>query len=271
MKFCAVIITVLLHCQNVFGTGQVPDILILNGEERGIRTNPLNQWFEWTGERTDFLEYFQEGECSACWRGYIATWKITNNKLYLEKIQNFDQDKVMPLTEIWPEQGDEPVFAEWYSGLLSIPEGELLNYVHMGYSSIYARDMLLRVDSGIIVDRKVRDNRIWFLKRLLGDDGAVYNFPDVKLPDMSLKEAVEWTYKVMFEYTTEREDLEKMIGLLNIEFSYLNDCGSQTVSGYTEKNVPPYDAFEHIAQAAGCKMKVIATEDGLILQFDRAN
>lgn len=273
MKFSAVIIPLILLCQNVFGTGQVPDILIFDGEERGIRTNPLNQWFEWTGERTDFLEYFQEGACTACWRGYIATWKITNNKLYLEKIQNFSENKTMPLTEIWPEKGDQPVFAEWYSGLLSMPEGELLNYVHMGYSSVYARDRLLRIDSGILVDEKLRDNRKWFLQRLLGDDGAIYNFPDVRLPDMTLNEAIEYTYKVMFEYEKEQqeEDLEEVLESLNIKFKYLNNCGDRIVSGYAEKNVSPYNTFENIAKAIDCKMTVLETDDSLILQFEEAN
>ena len=32
-----------------------------------------------------------------------------------------------------------PIFAEWVNGIIRIPQGELLEYVHMGFHSIYEK------------------------------------------------------------------------------------------------------------------------------------
>lgn len=54
----------------------------------------------------------------------------------------------------------EKVFAQWYSGTLRIPQGELLKYVHMGYGSTYERDLLLDVQWGVVTARTVRFNEV---------------------------------------------------------------------------------------------------------------
>jgi hypothetical protein len=48
--------------------------------------------------------------------------------------------------------GDEPLFAEWVSGVLRIPRGELLQYVHMGFESVYERELHLRVEAGVVLE-----------------------------------------------------------------------------------------------------------------------
>ncbi len=44
---------------------------------------------------------------TACWRGYIGTWEITKNRLFLVKIEG-----------IYEIIGNEPIFADWFSGIL---------------------------------------------------------------------------------------------------------------------------------------------------------
>jgi hypothetical protein len=50
------------------------------------------------------------------------------------------------------------VFAHWYTGVISIPQGKVTQYVHMGYASRYERDLFLAVENGIVVDTQLRDN-----------------------------------------------------------------------------------------------------------------
>lgn len=50
------------------------------------------------------------------------------------------------------------VNAAWFSGELRTPEGKELLYVHMGYGSVYERDILLTVEKGRITRTKVIDN-----------------------------------------------------------------------------------------------------------------
>ncbi len=46
---------------------------------------------------------------SACWRGYVGTWKIKDGRLYLLKLER-DYELL----------GDEPLFADWVSEELTI-------------------------------------------------------------------------------------------------------------------------------------------------------
>ena len=50
------------------------------------------------------------------------------------------------------------VFAHWYSGTLSVPDGKLLNYRHAGYCNEYERDILIEVEKGLITETTVREN-----------------------------------------------------------------------------------------------------------------
>ena len=50
------------------------------------------------------------------------------------------------------------VRADWFSGELRIPEGEMRRYVHGGYGSEYERDQLIMVDQGRVVRDWTRVN-----------------------------------------------------------------------------------------------------------------
>ncbi len=98
---------------------------------------------------------------TACWRRYVGTWEVRGGRLYLKDVQGLYE-----LAE------GEPLFADWVSGWLVVPQGELLQYVHMGFESVYERELHLRVEAGVVVGTRVLDNRrpdtrSW-LKRLLG-------------------------------------------------------------------------------------------------------
>jgi hypothetical protein len=94
---------------------------------------------------------------TACWRGYIGSWEIREGRLYLTGVVGR-----------YEMLGDEPVFAEWFSGVLRVPRGGLLQYVHMGYESVYERDLYLKIEGGAVVETWTVDNR----KSGGGDEGA---------------------------------------------------------------------------------------------------
>lgn len=89
---------------------------------------------------------------TALWRGYVGTWEIVNNRLYLIALSGeFIDGSPVNLEAIFPGY-PERVFAHWYSGLLRIPQGELLKYVHMGFGSIYKSDLFININKGHVVD-----------------------------------------------------------------------------------------------------------------------
>jgi hypothetical protein len=52
-----------------------------------------------------------------------------------------------------------PLLADWFSGMLRVPIGEMLLYVHMGFGSVYAREIHIRVERGHVTGRRIYDNR----------------------------------------------------------------------------------------------------------------
>ena len=141
-----------------WATAQYPDNLIYEGKTVGIYSNPLEQYFSKDHPRP--MKLF-DANCSAIWRGYVATWQIEKDKLYLVRIvegtcEN-DAPKI-PLSKIFPGK-KAPIFAGWFSGTLVAPQGKELRYVHMGYQTVYEKELHISVKDGIVQGKKTIDNR----------------------------------------------------------------------------------------------------------------
>ena len=81
-----------------------------------------------------------------------------DDRLYLIDVNGWlgDGSKVT-VAMIFPGFPDK-VFAQWYSGQLRIPQGKLLEYIHMGYGSTYERDLLLDVQCGVVIETSLQHN-----------------------------------------------------------------------------------------------------------------
>lgn len=88
---------------------------------------------------------------TACWRQYIGTWELKDGYLYLVRIDGR-----------FKLNSPEPLFADWVTAVLRIPDGELLHYVHMGFGSVYAFETHLKIENGVVVDERRIDNRSRF-------------------------------------------------------------------------------------------------------------
>jgi len=78
---------------------------------------------------------------TACWRGYIGSWSIRRGKLYLTKLEG--RFKLI---------GKEAIFANWFTGELHIPKGRMLDYVHMGFDSVYEQEIILTLELGVVIN-----------------------------------------------------------------------------------------------------------------------
>ncbi|CAG1020056.1 hypothetical protein DOJK_00048 [Patescibacteria group bacterium] len=147
----------LVLSNKVFATAQFPDLLIYEGETVGIFTNPLEMYFDEKHPRPDELFKFS---CTANWRGYLATWEIKEGVLYLVKLVDGscgENAPEIPLSKLFPNQ-TAPIKATWFSGELKIPQGKQLQYVHMGYGSIYEKELHLTIKNGKLVNKITIDN-----------------------------------------------------------------------------------------------------------------
>ncbi len=138
-------------------TAQHPDSLVYQGETLPIFSNPLESFFNEKNPRPNHLFPFLS---TACWRGYIATWKIEEKQLHLINLKNCappSEAREIPLSSVFLGRKG-PVRADWYSGTLRIPQGKELLYVHMGYGSVYEKELILTIERGKVVREEVVDN-----------------------------------------------------------------------------------------------------------------
>lgn len=134
-------------------TAQFAEQLHYLGEDVAIYTNPLSDYFAMGGVDPRF-----DCSCTALWRGYVGSWEIVNDRLYLIGLNGTLEDGAeASLATIFPDFPDR-VFAHWYSGTIRIPQGKLLKYVHMGYGSTFEQDLLLDIERGVVVATRVRYN-----------------------------------------------------------------------------------------------------------------
>ena len=107
-----ILLSFVLLSKSLFATVQRSDILIVNGDTLRIRRSfPLEQYFEQKGERT-FGGVTIRALYSALWRGYVATWKLENDSLFLIHINIIEDNSV----GVKDEFGSDRVFAEWVNG-----------------------------------------------------------------------------------------------------------------------------------------------------------
>jgi hypothetical protein len=140
--------------------------LIYKGKTYMMCSTPLETYFEEEHPRPREFD----ATSTACWRGYIGTWKIEGGRLCLLKLirerweideetgESRDWEEEIPLSLLFGEE-KPPILAVWYSGVLRLPQGEQLRYVHMGFGSIYEKDLYITVKKGRVVREQVVDNR----------------------------------------------------------------------------------------------------------------
>ncbi|MEN9251125.1 MAG: hypothetical protein Q6L49_03740 [Thermostichales cyanobacterium HHBFW_bins_127] len=130
-------------------TAQIPDTLILDGKHHGLFCHlslPINHPQISLRPQAEMDEEDRDCYSTACWREYVATWEIRNQRLYLNEIRG-----------TWRLTGD-PIFADWITDELIIPMGECLVYVHMGFGSVYEREKRITVEKGVVTQVEVIEN-----------------------------------------------------------------------------------------------------------------
>jgi hypothetical protein len=167
-------------------TAQAREILIYEGKTFGMACEPFSQYVI-----KNNLELRLRAPHTGLWRGYIGEWEIKEKKLFLTKISGngeikdqekfrlgrLDLRKQMKEGKITPQQNghllkllekncfeeielsikklfnsETKVLADWFSGIISCPYGDIIQYVHMGYASIYSHELMFNVIEGIIID-----------------------------------------------------------------------------------------------------------------------
>ena len=160
MRNYTLILFILFFTKICYGTGQVPDFLIYKGDTLAIFTNPLEKYFDQTGKR-ELIDFVGCGS-TACWRGYKAIWELKGDDLYLIKITSCHNNCGLEIknADLKKMFGQDIIFAEWFSGNIVAPKGKLINYIHMGYASLYEKEDIFSFKKGKLIGKKTYQNYI---------------------------------------------------------------------------------------------------------------
>lgn len=138
-------------------TSQAADRLVYKGDTLLLFSNPLENYLETKPQRTlNGIELTWTS--TACYRGYLATWKISNDSLFLISVQAGCDSQNPKYFDLRQEFGSDTVFAGWYSGNALAPQGKLLFYIHDAYESIYTTESEFQIDKGIVTGITHYDN-----------------------------------------------------------------------------------------------------------------
>ena len=134
-------------------SAQEGEILILDGKREFLASYPLLSCDEYKSKQKQLVWRSTDNK-----RGYIGTWKVKDNKLYLVDLHGWVKGNEEIGIEFFFE-GKQEVFAKWYSGALRIPRGKALKYVHSGFSSKFEYDEFLEFKNGYLIDTQFVMNR----------------------------------------------------------------------------------------------------------------
>ena len=155
--FVTLIGCILLTPAAALATAQTPEILVYEGKTENMFSEPripVDNPRVRAIPQEEFERKAKDGtfpgivSSTACWRQYIGSWEIKDDRLFLTN--------VIGMFEL---SGEEPLFADWYSGVLRVPRGEILKNVHMGYDTVYEEFLHIRVENGLVAGTKIIDNR----------------------------------------------------------------------------------------------------------------
>ena len=123
-------------------TAQLHEKLRYHGQTLNLATEPLKDYFELAGIKPP------RGMCTALWRGYVGTWEIVGDRLYLTKMDS-PYGQTITMEQLFPGFPDR-VFAHWYTGTLVIHTGDCVEYEHGGFGGVYEKRYEISFQDGCV-------------------------------------------------------------------------------------------------------------------------
>ncbi|REC40200.1 hypothetical protein DRF69_19690 [Chryseobacterium sp. 5_R23647] len=120
-------------------TMQASEIIEYRGEIYSMSNLPLNSFIE-----KNNLQF--EAHTTAHWRGYQGYWKFTDDKLFITNLETSNQNYF----EVF--KTNEPIFADWFSGVIQIGLG---NAIYDDFSNYYENYLWLKFESGKAVEKRI--------------------------------------------------------------------------------------------------------------------
>lgn len=179
-----------------FATAQIPDILIYKGDTLSLFDCPLNYFPDKNLIHPKKL--FGSKGCfyTACYRNYIATWTIEENKLYLLNIRNACYPTDMKYVKVSYNSGADTlgteyadletlfsdrivngrVPADWVDAKIIAPTGNCLFYIQDGFMSIFEKEVEFTIENGTLIQIQEFDNSKTRISKYTQDQKLLIEF-----------------------------------------------------------------------------------------------
>ena len=148
-------------------TEQVPERFVIDGRVHHVR------WVEPLKEKLaefDVMPFQREIVSTNLWRGYVGTWLVEDDVLYLRSLVRYVYEpaadggptrrvaKDIPLSAVFKGAAG-PVPAIWWSGQITVPRGAMLRQGWRYPVLRHAQGLYLRIENGRVVRRRLVDHR----------------------------------------------------------------------------------------------------------------
>jgi hypothetical protein len=156
-------LVLLASASSAHATAQYPDKIVYESTEYSLHTNPMESYFSTHPEKKPTGGVVS----TALWRGYVATFEFEDDILVLKDIEirfivetdDGKQDTKWKSVRDQLLPGEEVLPIDWFTGILVLPYGELVNYIHMGYGSTYSNYILLEIRNGKLTGKRIFDDK----------------------------------------------------------------------------------------------------------------
>ena len=145
----------LIQGASLFATAQARDIIIYNGIEYRITQYPMELYFNRYPKRRPLAG------STNLYRGYIATFEIINNELWVIKIETYgvgnNARNLVDVTNTYLG-GNNRMKVDWYSGSIFLPQGSLLSFDRfLLYEYIYEYFTIIEIINGNYYNEYIMD------------------------------------------------------------------------------------------------------------------
>jgi hypothetical protein len=88
---------------------------------------------------------------TACYRRYLGTWEVRDGQLFLISIEG--SFKLL---------GSQPLLADWFTGLLRVPRGPIVDEnVRTDFGSVYRKELHILVERGRVTGTRAYSAPAW--------------------------------------------------------------------------------------------------------------
>lgn len=177
-------------------TPQILDMLIMKNDTFFFYKSPLANTVHLIERDSNFIK--NRILTTANTRGYVATWEIIGDQMYLSKINNLGYGKIEADLQIIFDTQDpnKRIKASWINDEMVVRCNKVMRGYSIGLSNVYEQEYILNIKNGNLISVKKLNNT--FAKHPNDNSSLLNKYIIDKLPKKLIKKIVKNNSKYEF-------------------------------------------------------------------------